>query len=79
MRQHGIGHVTILCLFIPVFALVILLLSCDQIMETILDAPESATAVTDKHECAHWAWFKSCYNKCLNDVNPFCGDKFTNE
>ncbi|MFS7945603.1 hypothetical protein Hanom_Chr06g00526231 [Helianthus anomalus] len=39
MRQHGIGHASILCLFIPVFALVILLLLCDRIVEAILDAP----------------------------------------
>ncbi|KAJ0795402.1 hypothetical protein HanPI659440_Chr04g0150081 [Helianthus annuus] len=31
------------------------------------------------NERACWARFKAGYNKCLNDVNPFCGGKFTDE
>ncbi|MFS8034846.1 hypothetical protein Hanom_Chr17g01585981 [Helianthus anomalus] len=50
-----------------------------HIVETILDAPENATAVTDMTEHASWAGFKAGYNKCLNNVNPFCGGKFTEE
>ncbi|MFS7893793.1 hypothetical protein Hanom_Chr00s001127g01674391 [Helianthus anomalus] len=59
MRQHGIGHVSTLCLFNLVFALLTLLLSCDQIVETILDAPENAAAVTNMNERARWARFKA--------------------
>ncbi|KAF5803021.1 hypothetical protein HanRHA438_Chr06g0275501 [Helianthus annuus] len=50
-----------------------------HIVEAILDAPENAVAVTDMNERAYWAGFKAGYNKCLNDVNPFCGSKFTDE
>ncbi|KAJ0640060.1 hypothetical protein HanRHA438_Chr16g0748151 [Helianthus annuus] len=79
MRQHGIGHVSTLCLFIPMSALVILLLSCDQIVETILDAHENAAAVADMNKLARRAGFKAGYNKCLGDVNPFFTSKFTDE
>ncbi|MFS7976777.1 hypothetical protein Hanom_Chr10g00896371 [Helianthus anomalus] len=50
-----------------------------RIMETILDAHKNAVAVTDMNEWARWAGFKAGYNKCLNDVDPFCGGKFTDE
>ncbi|KAJ0457378.1 hypothetical protein HanIR_Chr15g0773021 [Helianthus annuus] len=50
-----------------------------QIVETILDSPENAAAVTDMNEWARWAGFKAGYNKCLNDVNLFYGGKFTGE
>ncbi|KAJ0461913.1 hypothetical protein HanOQP8_Chr16g0632331 [Helianthus annuus] len=50
-----------------------------HIVETILDAPESATTVTDMNERACRAGFKAGYNKCLSDVNPFFSSKFTGE
>ncbi|MFS7945602.1 hypothetical protein Hanom_Chr06g00526221 [Helianthus anomalus] len=31
------------------------------------------------NERARWVRFKAGYNKCLNDVNPFYGSKFTDE
>ncbi|MFS7965602.1 hypothetical protein Hanom_Chr09g00764131 [Helianthus anomalus] len=50
-----------------------------HIMETILDAPENATAVAEMNERARQAGFKVGYNKCLSDVNPFFADRFTDE
>ncbi|MFS7915175.1 hypothetical protein Hanom_Chr02g00162231 [Helianthus anomalus] len=50
-----------------------------HIMETILDAPENASAVGETNEHAHQAGFKAGYNKCLSDVNPFFNSKFTDE
>ncbi|KAM0008052.1 hypothetical protein Hdeb2414_s0005g00156631 [Helianthus debilis subsp. tardiflorus] len=50
-----------------------------HIVETILDAPENATAVDEMNERARQAGFKDGYNKCLSDVNPFFTSRFTDE
>ncbi|KAF5820821.1 hypothetical protein HanXRQr2_Chr01g0006581 [Helianthus annuus] len=51
----------------------------EEIVETILDAPENTTAIAETNERARQAGFKARYNKCLSDVNPFCTKKFTDE
>ncbi|KAJ0789111.1 hypothetical protein HanPI659440_Chr05g0199781 [Helianthus annuus] len=43
----------------------------EEIVETILDAPENATAVNEIKERARQAGFKASYNECLTHVNPF--------
>ncbi|MFS7989729.1 hypothetical protein Hanom_Chr11g01050301 [Helianthus anomalus] len=50
-----------------------------HIVETILNAPENATAVEVMNERARQVGFKAGYNKCLGDVNPFFTSKFTEE
>ncbi|KAJ0496020.1 hypothetical protein HanPI659440_Chr03g0097421 [Helianthus annuus] len=47
--------------------------------ETILDAPENASAVAETNERACQAGFKAGYNECLSHVNPFFKSRFTDE
>ncbi|MFS7948439.1 hypothetical protein Hanom_Chr06g00560031 [Helianthus anomalus] len=51
----------------------------EHILETILDAPENATAVVEMNERACQAVFKAGYNNCLSDVNPFFSSRFIDE
>ncbi|MFS8034601.1 hypothetical protein Hanom_Chr17g01583071 [Helianthus anomalus] len=51
----------------------------EWIVETILDAPQNATAVAEMNERARQAGFKAGYNKCLSDVNPFFTSRFNDE
>ncbi|KAM0036147.1 hypothetical protein Hdeb2414_s0014g00422861 [Helianthus debilis subsp. tardiflorus] len=50
-----------------------------HIVETILDAPENASAVAKTNERAHQARFKAGENECLSHVNPFFKSRFTDE
>ncbi|KAJ0699965.1 hypothetical protein HanOQP8_Chr10g0362121 [Helianthus annuus] len=50
-----------------------------HIVETILDAPENATAIAEMKERARQAGFKAGYNKCLSDVTPFVTSRLTDE
>ncbi|KAJ0908583.1 hypothetical protein HanRHA438_Chr00c11g0848661 [Helianthus annuus] len=50
-----------------------------HIVEAILDAPENAVVVTEMNERARQVGFRAGYDKCLNDVNLFFSNKFTDE
>ncbi|MFS7927416.1 hypothetical protein Hanom_Chr04g00308811 [Helianthus anomalus] len=80
MRDHGIGHVGIRCPFIflglPSLTLSLVFL---QIVGTIFDAPENASAINELKKRAWEEGFKVGYKECLSHVNPFYKSKFTDE
>ncbi|KAF5805792.1 hypothetical protein HanRHA438_Chr05g0223001 [Helianthus annuus] len=43
----------------------------EEIVETILDAPENTAVVNEIKERARQAGFKASYNECVTHVNPF--------
>ncbi|MFS7997285.1 hypothetical protein Hanom_Chr12g01139921 [Helianthus anomalus] len=51
----------------------------EEIVGTILDAPENASDVNELKEHAQQAGFKAGYNECLSHVNPFYKSIFTDE
>ncbi|KAJ0622005.1 hypothetical protein HanIR_Chr01g0015211 [Helianthus annuus] len=78
MRSRGIAHVSITCLLYQMFSddLIILVL---QIVQSIMDAPETATGLDLVKQRARDAGFKAGYSRCISHINVMSKGGYTEE
>ena len=69
LRTHGIARVSIRCLYICLDYHPRLMIFLLQIVEAIMDAPETAAGLDLVKQRARDAGFKAGYNRCISHMN----------
>ncbi|MFS7972897.1 putative HAT dimerization domain, ribonuclease H-like superfamily, hAT-like transposase, RNase-H [Helianthus anomalus] len=79
MRSQGIAHVSISCLCIKCLIRDDLIFLVVQIVQSIMEAPETATGLDLVKQRAQDAGFKAGYSRCIGHINVLSKGGYTEE